>query len=292
MTFIGCMPSTQLTSSGSCIGSVGEAALCQDTVNRLVPKLQAAGHKVQIFAGSQDANSDGAYALVAARPNVAFSFHLDSAGGRPGALLCYQEQGSLTMGLTVLNVYCQQMGIANKGSMLRTPGVNGVAVIRIPEAAGIPTALLEMGDMDCPDGTHWLDGNYREKAAQALCIAICAVVGGVVPPVIKKEDDGMLYGKEWMDNDKTFSYPNCWRDKYSYYFFTDGNWKNLIFRVIGEKGGDRKTAAQSNDKPGDAKFHVHNLQDIMNQFPDVKGSYRLIVTSDTPCKMSLREGPK
>lgn len=189
MSFIGLEPSTQWTSWGSCIGSHNEAELAQDTCARTVPKLQAAGHRVQVFAGQQDANSDGAYALAAAHPDVAVSMHLDSAGGGPTGLLCYQEQRSLAMGITILNTYCQHMGYRSRGAEQRIPGQNGVATIRIPESAGIPTALIEMGDMACPDGTSWLDPNHREKASAAMAAAICAAVGGSVPPVTKKEDE-------------------------------------------------------------------------------------------------------
>jgi len=118
-----------------------------------------------------------------------------------------------------------------------------------------------------------------------------------------KEDDGMLYaGSPYVtgspyatDGGKVFSFPNCWQGKYNYFLFTEGRWVNLVFRLIDEDGKvDEKTDPQSNDKPGDSDFRVHNLQEIVKQarFKGMGGSYRLIVTSDTFIKMSLREASK
>jgi hypothetical protein len=76
--------------------------------------------------------------------------------------------------------------------MKRTPGVNGVAVIRIPEASGIPACLIEMGDMQDPDGANWIDESHRAKAARAMAAAVASTLGGVVPPV--KEDEMAIFG--------------------------------------------------------------------------------------------------
>lgn len=190
---IATIPSSQLTSVGSGIPGHCEAELMRDVSARLVPKLRAAGHVAEQFIGQTEVGSDGAYAAVAWHPQVCFDLHLDSAGGAPAALLCYQENRSLAMGLRILSVYCAAMGYRNKGGMLRTPGTNGVAVIRIPEAAGIPTALIECGDMDAPDGRNWIDPAYREKAATALCTAICTYFGGSTPATKSpQEDDDMI----------------------------------------------------------------------------------------------------
>jgi len=183
---IGLLPSTQWTSIGNGIGGHSEADLCQDVTKRLMPKLQNNGHTVAIFAGSQDANSDGAHALVAWKPEVAISLHLDSATGQPACLLCWQENGGRELGEKIQAAYCRNFGIKNKGGMKRTPGVNGVAVIRIPEAAGIPCALLELGDMNNPDGGNWITEAHREKAAQTLSEAICEVLGRT--PVVKVKE--------------------------------------------------------------------------------------------------------
>ena len=101
----------------------------------------------------------------------------------------------------------------------------------------------------------------------------------------------MVYGKEFMSADgKTFDFPNCWRDKYNYFVFTTGAWTNLKFKAISETGVADVSATQT----GSEENKVHNMQDIMNQaqMAKVKGSYRLVVTSDTPCKISLREAIK
>lgn len=191
---IAIIPSSQLTSVGSGIlPGHFEAELMRDFSARLVPKLRAAGHTVEQFIGRTEVGSDGAYAAVAWRPQICIDLHLDSAGGAPAALLCYQEQRSLAMGLKILAVYCQAMGIRNKGGMKRIPGVSGVAVIRIPEASGIPTALIECGDMDAPDGRNWVEPTFREHAARCMATAICSYAGGIIPtPQKPQEDDDMI----------------------------------------------------------------------------------------------------
>jgi hypothetical protein len=144
---------------------------------------------VQEFNAQSEVGSDAAYAAVAWNPQICIDLHLDSAGGASAALLCYQAHPE--MGLKILANYCTLMGYRNKGGMLRTPGINGVAVIRIPEAAGIPTALIECGDMDAPDGYNWVRADHREKAAACLCKAICAYAGGTIPTQKIQEDDDM-----------------------------------------------------------------------------------------------------
>lgn len=110
------------------------------------------------------------------------------------------------------------------------------------------------------------------------------------PPVKKQEDDGMLYGgSPYKTSDKTFTFPDCYRDKYDYYVFTDGNWSNLLFMISGHDAGSATTEPQTA-----SGFHVHNLQDILKQdrMKVVKGSYKVTVTSDTPVAITLREVPK
>lgn len=285
---IGLEPSTQWTSVGNGIGSHVEAEFAQDVTARLVPKLQAAGHTVAVFAGQQDANSDGAHALVAWGAHVAISLHLDSASGTPAALLCYQESRSLPMGLALLHYYCQAMGIHDKGGMIRVPGSNGVAVIRIPEAAGIPAALIEMGDMNRPDGPNWTDPNYREKAAQALAVSIITVFGGATPAPVKKEDD--MQSWDYYNVTKATKI-DCYRDKCNYYVTTDGAASDLRFKLEGHKpgGGGGTTEGQSVSGLQD-----HNVQDILKQdrMKDIKGSFKLSVGGASPINISIREVPK
>ncbi len=285
---IGLEPSTQWSSVGNGIGVHVEAELAQDVTARLVPKLQAAGHTVAVFAGQQDANSDGAHALVAWGAHVAISLHLDSASGTPAALLCYQESRSLPMGLALLHYYCQSMGIHDKGGMIRVPGQNGVAVIRIPEAAGIPTALIEMGDMNRPDGPNWTDPNHREKAAQALAVSITTVFGGAIPQP-KKEDD--MQSWDFFNVTKA-SKIDCYRDKCNYFVATDGATKNLVFTFQAKDNPDPISSASQDIKTNIQ--HDHDMQTILAQpkFAGLKGSYKLTVTCSDKINISIREVPK
>jgi hypothetical protein len=188
MIKVGLLPSTQW---GNTFHGTSEAAMCQDIARKLKPMLDPS-FEVMIFAGSTDANTDGAHSLVNWGADYALSLHLDYAGGSEAALCCYQEESSLEYCGGILNTYCQQMGVHNKGFMKRTPGVNGVAVIRIPEASGIPACLIEMGDMQDPDGANWIDESHRAKAARAMAAAVASTLGGVVPPV--KEDEMAIFG--------------------------------------------------------------------------------------------------
>ena len=284
---IGLLPSTQWSSVGNGISGHSEAELAQDVTKRLQPKLILAGHIPQIFAGQQDANSDGARALVAWHPQIAVSLHLDASdGGGHGALLCYQEERSKAMGMQILSIYCTAMNYRNRGAMKRVPGTNGVAVIRIPEEAGIPCALIEMGSMDKPDGPNWLDPDHREKAAECMSRAICSVAGGAIPQPKIKEDEGMY---EQVLNTKEFVRLDCWRDRFNYFVTTDGNAKNLRFRLDGKQGGSGTTDPQDKDGLVD-----HNIQDILRQerMRAVKGSYKLTVMSDKDINIGLREVAK
>lgn len=289
---IGLEPSTQLTSVGNGIAPHVEAELCQDVTRRLKPKLEAAGHTVMIFAGKQDANSDGANALVAWHPHLAVSLHLDSSdGGGHGALLCYQEQRSLAMGMKVLATYCAAMGYTNRGPMKRTPGTNGVAVIRIPEAAGIPTALIEMGSMDKPDGPLWTDPAHREKAAVCMAKAICAVAGGVTPgpQPDKREDEMSMYDKEGAD----VFFGDLYVDRYDYWLHTIGAAGNVVFHLLEHASNmERSSQGQSVSLH---KAHEMRAVAATSMAPDqkpVKGSYTLRCTADRSIKWTLREIPK
>jgi hypothetical protein len=284
---IGILPSSQKTSTGSGIGNHNERELMIDLSARLLPKLRAAGHEVEQFLATTEVGSDGAYALVKWNPQICIDLHLDSAGGAPAALLCYQEQRSLQMGLTILNVYCISMSYRNKGGMLRTPGINGVAVIRIPEQAGIPTALIECGDMDAPDGYDWVKPEHREKAAVALSKAICAYAGGAGPIPQTKEDKVSLYQGPMVSPDgKTFTYLNCWQDKFNYYLITDGVATNMTMTLKPEKGTPKTTNGQAY-----SGLKVHNLQDVAKG-NGIVGSYKLTAHSDTPLEWAVREDKK
>ena len=90
-------------------------------------------------------------------------------------------------------------------------------------------------------------------------------------------------------NTKEFVRLDCWRDQFNYYVTTDGNAKNLRFKLDGKQGGSGTTDPQ--DLSG---LYDHNLQDILKQerMKAVKGSFKLTVMSDKDINIGLREVAK
>jgi len=106
------------------------------------------------------------------------------------------------------------------------------------------------------------------------------------PVGAKPKEEGMY---EQLLNTKEFVRLDCWRDKFNYFVTTDGNAKNLRFKLQGKLGGEATTDPQDKDGIVD-----HNLQDILKQdrMKVVKGSYKLTVTSDKDIGIGLREDSK
>lgn len=208
---IAILPSTQWTSCGSGIGNHNEAELCQDVAKYLKPELEAAGHTVAIFAGADNANVEGAQRAVGWRADCCISLHLDASTGTPAGLLCYQAYKDF--GLAILKYYCADMGIENRGGQKRTPGTNGVAVLRIPTEAGIPNCLIELGDMNKPDGANWLNKEHRQKAAASLMAAILLTIDGRKPK-IQEVDDMYIPLERVSDQDglRVLVSPEAWYD--------------------------------------------------------------------------------
>lgn len=180
---IGLIPSTQF--GNPVAGGGTEAEYMQDVANRLVPLLRAAGFECQSFAGQSDANSDGARTCVAWGAHYALSIHSDAGGGASehnGALCCFQENRSLPWCRGVMESYCKDMGMKLRGYQQRT-FPHRVAVIRIPEAAGIPCCLIEVNWHDRePDASWERDPAWRQKCAAALCNAVIKYFGQAPQP--------------------------------------------------------------------------------------------------------------
>jgi hypothetical protein len=115
----------------------------------------------------------------------------------------------------------------------------------------------------------------------------------VSKPGPKPKEEPMLYGgAPYQINDKLFVYPDCWRGGCKYFLIIDaggGKAVNVRFRIVGHDGGDKTTEPINIPGPDGKIIKACNLQDILNRMPDIKGSYMLIVTSDTPAKFFIRE---
>lgn len=185
------LPSTQF---GNLVAGGGtEAQYAQDIASRLKKLLNASGVECESFAGADDVNATGAHKAVSYRPDVCLSIHTDAGGGVAlGTLCCYQEQHSVPLGNVMLKVFCFEMGTVNRGFMRRTPGTNGVAVIRIPEQAGIPTILLELLRHDVVATAQLLrDEGWRQRAAQALAHGLLQYCGSFIIPKTKEDEVAM-----------------------------------------------------------------------------------------------------
>jgi len=204
---IGLTPSTQW--GNSVAGGGTEAEYCQDIARRMKPILEAAGHQVMVFAGASDANSDGARALVYWGAKLALSIHSDAGydtGSHWAALACKQEERSRPWYTAVMETYCASMrftwnnqrvmSYANRGYQQRTPGVNGVAVIRIPESVGIPTVLIETNWHDRnPDAAAERSATWRQKCAESLARGVLLYLGQEMPlpEMPRNEEEATMY---------------------------------------------------------------------------------------------------
>ncbi len=202
---IGLEPSTQW--GNSVTGGGTEAEYCQDIARRLKPILEAAGHQVMIFAGALDANSDGARQLVYWGAKLALSIHSDAGYDKSShwaALACKQEERSRPWYTAVMETYCASMhftwsgervqGYKNRGYQQRTPGVNGVAVIRIPESVGVPAVLIETNWHDRnPDAAAERSATWRQLCAEGLARGVLLYLGqaGPLPDMTRKEEATM-----------------------------------------------------------------------------------------------------
>ncbi len=179
------LPSTQ-PDFYACTGGT-EAFFCTDIAQR-VSVLLAGKIEAKVFVGETYADSDGAKYAVEWNPDYALSLHLD-AGGAPAetALGLYQEDRSFNYCKKLLDAYCRNMGYESRGMMKRTPGIDGVAVLRIPEAANIPAALLELDTQDKNPEIAFPE--WRDKCARALASALTEIFGIIT----EGEDEGMNF---------------------------------------------------------------------------------------------------
>lgn len=161
---IALLPSTQWRNPVS--GGGTEAQYAHEVCHNLKPILENAGHEVLIFSAAKtadewseerDANAQGAREAVKWGAEFVLSVHSDG-GYMPrdhlSAMVLYQPPQRHELAVKFLNAYCKYTGYRPRGVQQRVPGVNGIAVLRIPESAGIPALLLERGWHDRePDAT-------------------------------------------------------------------------------------------------------------------------------------------
>lgn len=180
------LPSTQWRNP--VVGGGSEAQYAHEVCRYLKPILERHGHEAMVFSAAEtaaewtegrDRNGLGAMAAVQWRPHLCLSIHSDAASDKSdhfSALMCYQEERSRPIAQRLLDAYCRATGYRSRGLQKRTPGVNGVAVLRISEAAGIPAVLLERGWHDRePDAT---DIRTRSQwFAQSIARAVLEVYG-------------------------------------------------------------------------------------------------------------------
>ena len=185
---IALLPSTQW--GNPVLGGGSEAQYASDTCIRLqallVPLCEC-----RVFAGNNDSNSIGARSAVAWGANFCLSLHTDAGydyDSHNAALSCYQEDKTKPLASFILIHYCKKMGFTPRGVKQRTPGGSGVAVLRIPEASGIPAALLEYCWHDRnPDAKDLRQDWFRQKVAIALCDILVAYFNLKAPE--KEEED-------------------------------------------------------------------------------------------------------
>lgn len=198
---VGLLPSTQY--GNTVLGGGNEALYMQDVARRLKPLIEKGGHACMIFAGASVTNSDGARELVNWGAKVCLSIHSDAGydnASHWAALCCKQEERSRPWYTAVMECYCANMkfdGVpryTNRGYQQRTPGVSGVAVIRIPESVGIPTALIETNWHDRnPDAAAERAEDWRQRCAESLARGVLTYLGSAtpLPPMTRKEQSVM-----------------------------------------------------------------------------------------------------
>jgi len=176
---IALLPSTQWRNP--VLGGGTEAEYAHDISNRVKASLNNRSIECEIFSAVtsydgwtryKDANSEGARAAVNWGADFCLSLHSDggySPASHYASLMCYQEPRTSNLAASILMGFCQRMNHTYRGLQARTPGINGVAVLRIPESAGIPALLLETcwHDRD-PDAQSLRNPEWRQQAAEAI----------------------------------------------------------------------------------------------------------------------------
>lgn len=222
---IALLPSTQWQNPVS--GGGNEAQYAHEVCYSLERQLAKCGHETKIFSAApeesawtrgRDANGTGALEAVGWGADLCLSVHSDG-GYEPGshfaALICYQESRRRATAERLLAAYCQRTGYASRGTRQRIPGVNGVAVLRTPEKAGIPAFLLERGWHDrVPDA---VDIQTRSTwFAQSICGAILEVYGTGSKTEKEEEEQMKFYVQACAlkspEGWTIYNIPSCHRD--------------------------------------------------------------------------------
>lgn len=198
---VGLVPSNQ---NGNAVKGGGNEAQYATDISRRIAALLDPVVGCKVFTGTAEGNADGARAAVAWGAGLVISLHTDGGyeyGSHCAALMCYQEDDGKAVGEYVAQRYCDAVGFAYRGAQYRptgTPAKLGVAVLRIPEAAGIPAFLLEYGWHDRePDASYIRDPGWRQRAADAIATAVLEWMG-----IEQSEEEEMADFKEFAGREK------------------------------------------------------------------------------------------
>jgi hypothetical protein len=275
MAKIALLPSTQY--GNSVLGGGTEGQYCNDITRRMVPLLEP-WHTAEVFAGQTDANTDGARDAVNWGPDVALSVHCDAGydhSSHHASLVCYQEESSLRWCRPILETFCREMGFSSRGYQQRKPGTNGVAVLRIPEASGIPACLIETTWMDRnPDAEELRDAAWRQRAAIALVRGIKDFYGN------EQTKDGDMAFITSGEAVKDFSV--------SVNLDVDGDCYCKIYNP-GSKAASVRVGATSTNSSKDLTLQPNELVPLSAKGIGGRGETQLFVHADKPVIVTFKQ---
>ena len=270
------------------VNGLAGAAHEEETLKLIVPyvveRLRSAGHQVALLDGS----------LQNEEPNYQHQFdgclfcHCDSNGAGSTFSIGYWEEvhpGSQALAVMLRSIYELETGIRFNNFNITVGEAHYYGNRRI--AHSCKCNLIEFGFVSNPVQRAFLQNNPKRIGYAAANAYIRFFGGKPEPPPAKTEEEEGMYEQQL--NTKEFVRLDCWRDRFDYYVTTDGNAKNLRFKLDGKQGGSGTTDPQDKDGLVD-----HNLQDILKQerMKAVKGSFKLTVTSDKDINIGLREVAK
>jgi len=270
------------------VNGLAGAAHEEETLKLIVPhvveRLCSAGHQVVLLDGSLE-NEDANYQH---QFDGCLFCHCDADGNASTFSIGYWEEvhpGSQALAVILRSVYELETGIRFNNFNITVGEAHYYGNRRI--AHSCKCNLIEFGFVSNPVQRAFLQNNPKRIGYAAANAYIRYFGGKPEPPPAKIEEEKDMYEQQL--NTKEFVRLDCWRDEFNYFVTTDGNAKNLRFKLDGKQGGSGTTDPQDKDGLVD-----HNLQDILKQerMKAVKGSFKLTVMSDKDINIGLREVAK